>query len=180
MPCCSESVPDYNMDCVCHVTMKLSGLSVPDSNMDCVCHVIIKLSGLSVPDCNMDYVYHVATDVSRLSIPDIHMECGCHMHKIELDIGRFPICQEPCCKRDIQLAYMSSLVLLLGGDVELNPGPRQNVVNDTSETTRECDSNKQSTSSENGVDSRLVMLSACQRSACRMKHLQKELLDLQG
>ena len=37
-----------------------------------------------------------------------------------------------CCKHDIQLAYMSSLVLLLEGDVELNPGPHQNVVNDTS------------------------------------------------
>ena len=183
------SVPDYNMDCVCHVTMKLSGLSVPDCNMDCVCHVIKKLSGLSVPDCNMDYVCHVikklsgssvpdcnmdyvchvATGLSGLSIPDVHMEYGCHMHKMELDIGCVPICQEPCCKRDIQLAYMYSLVLLLGGDVELNPGPRQNVVNDTSETTRECDSNKQSTSSENSVDSKLVMLSACQR-----KRLQNE------
>ena len=116
------SVPDYNMDCVCHVTMKLSGLSVPDCNMDCVCHVIKKLSGLSVPDCNMDYVCHVATDLSGLSIPDVHMEYGYHMHKIELDIGCVSICQEPCCKRDIQLAYMYSLVLLLGGDVELNPG----------------------------------------------------------
>ena len=163
------SVPDYNMDCVCHVTMKLSGLSVPDCNMDCVCHVIMKLLGLSVPDCNMDYVCHVATGLSGLSIPDVHMEYGYHMHKMELDIGCVPICQEPCCKRDIQLAYMYSLVLLLGGDVELNPGPRQNVVNDTSETTRECDSDKQSTSSENGVDSRLVMLSACQR-----KRLQNE------
>ena len=53
--------------------------------------------------------------------------------------------------------------------MELNPGPRQDVVNDTSETTQECDSDKQSTSSENRVDSRLVMLSACQR-----KHLQNE------
>ena len=163
------SVPDYNMDCVCHVTMKLSGLSVPDCNMDCVCHVIMKLSGSSVPDCNMDYVCHVATGLSGLSIPDVHMEYGCHMHKMELDIGCVPICQEPCCKRDIQLAYMYSLVLLLGGDVELNPGPRQNVVNDTSETARECDSDKQSTSSDNGVDSRLVMLSVCQR-----KRLQNE------
>ena len=162
-------IPDLHMDCVCHVAVNLSGLSVPDYNMDCVCHVIKKLSGSSVPDCNMDYVCHVATGLSGLSIPDVHMEYGCHMHKMELDIGCVPICQEPCCKRDIQLAYMYSLVLLLGGDVELNPGPRQNVVNDTSETTRECDSDTQSTSSENGVDSRLVMLSACQR-----KRLQNE------
>ena len=163
------SVPDCNMDCVCHVIKKLSGLSVPDCNMDCVCHVIMKLSGSSVPDCDMDYVCHVATGLSGLSIPDVHMEYGCHMHKMELDIGCVPICLEPCCKRDIQLAYMYSLVLLLGGDVELNPGPRQNVVNDTSETARECDSDKQSTSSDNSVDSRLVMLSACQR-----KRLQNE------
>ena len=53
--------------------------------------------------------------------------------------------------------------------MELNPGPRQNVVHDTSETTRECDSENQSTTSEKSVDSRLNMLSACQR-----KHLQNE------
>ena len=97
------------------------------------------------------------------------MEFGCHMCKIELEIESVPTCQEPCCKHDIQLAYMSSLMLLLGGDVELNPGPCQDVVNDTSETTQECGSEKQSTSTENRVDSRLVMLSACQR-----KHLQNE------
>ena len=127
------SVPDCNMDCVCHVTMKLSGLSVPDCNMDCVCQVIMKLSGLSVPDCNMDCVCHAATDVSGLSILDVHMESdhGYHVNKIKFDIESVPTCQEPCCKRDIQLAYMSSLVLLMGGDVELNPGPRQNVVNTT-------------------------------------------------
>ena len=51
--------------------------------------------------------------------------------------------------------------------MELNPGPRQDVVNDTSETTQKCESEKQSTSSENRVDSRLVMLSACQRNICR-------------
>ena len=102
------------MDCVCHVTKKLSGLSVchvtkklsgssvPDCNMDCVCHVTMKLSGLSVSDCNMDCVCHVATDVSRLSIPDVHMETchGYHVHKIELEIESVPTCQEPCCKRD--------------------------------------------------------------------------------
>ena len=165
------SVPDCNMDCVCHVTNKLSGLSVPDCNMDCVCHVTRKLSGLSVPDCNIDCVCHVATDVSGLSIPNVHMESdhGYHVNKIEFDIESVPTCQEPCFKHDIQVAYMSSLVLLMGGDVELNPGPRQDVVNDTSETTQECDSDKQSTSSENRVDSRLVMLSACQR-----KRLQNE------
>ena len=165
------SVPDCNMDCVCHVTRKLSGLSVPDCNMDCVCHVTRKLSGLSVPDCNIDCVCHAATDVSGLSIPNVHMESdhGYHVNKIEFDIESVPTCQEPCFKHDIQLAYMSSLVLLMGGDVELNPGPRQDVVNDTSETTQECDSDKQSTSSENRVDSRLVMLSACQR-----KRLQNE------
>ena len=159
------SVPDCNMDCACHVTRKLSGLSVPDCNMDCVCHVTRKLSGLSVPDCNIDCVCHVTTDVSGLSIPNVHMESDhdYHVNKIEFDIESVPTCQEPCCKHDIQLAYMSSLVLLMGGDVELNPGPRQDVVNDTSETTQECDSDKQSTSSENRVDSRLVMLSACQR-----------------
>ena len=160
------SVPDCNMDYVCHVTMRMSGLSEPDCNMDYVCHVQMRLSGLSVPDCNMDYVCHVTMRMSGLSIPNVHMEYGYHVYKIELDIGSVPICQEPCCKRDIQLAYMSSLVLLLGGDVELNPGPRQNV---TSETTRECDSNKQSTNTDESVDSRLVMLSACQR-----KRLQNE------
>ena len=162
------SVPDCNMDYVCHVTMRMSGLSEPDCNMDYVCHVQMRLSGLSVPDCNMDYVCHVATDVSGLSIPNVHMEYGYHVYKIELDIGSVSICQEPCCKNDIQLAYMSGLVLLLGGDVELNPGPRQDVVNDTSKTTQECDSDKQS-NSENCLDSRLVMLSACQR-----KRLQNE------
>ena len=100
------SVPDCNMDYVCHVPMKLSGMSVPDCNMDCVYHVIMKLSGSSVPDCNMDYVCHVATDLSGLSIPNVHMEYGCHMHKIELDIGRFPICQEPCCKHDIHGSHV--------------------------------------------------------------------------
>ena len=162
------SVPDCNMDYVCHVPMRLSGLSEPDCNMDYVCHVPMRLSGLSVPDCNMEYVCHVATDVSGLSVPNVHMEYGYHVYKIELDIGSVPICQEPCCKHDIQLAYMSNLVLLLGGDVELNPGPRQNVVNDTSETNGECDSNKQS-NSENCVNLRLVMLSACQG-----KRLQNE------
>ena len=90
------------------------------------------------------------------------------MHGIDLEMESVPICQEQCCKRDIQLAYMSKLVLLLGGDVELYPGPRQNVVNDTTETTQECESNKQS-SSEDCVDSTSVMLSACQR-----KRLQNE------
>ena len=146
----------------------LSGLGIPDLHMDYVCHVAVNLSGLSVPDCNMDNMYHVTMRRSGLSIPNVHMEYGYHVYTIELDIGSVPICQEPCCKRDIQLAYMSSLVLLLGGDVELNPGPRQNVVNDTSETTRECDSDKQS-NSESCLDSRLVMLSACQR-----KRLQNE------
>ena len=114
---------------------------------------------------------HAATDVSGLSIPDVHMESdhGYHVNKIEFHFESVPTCQEPCCKRDLQLAYVSSLVLLMGGDVELNPGPRQDVVNDTSETTQKCDSDKQSTSSENRVDSRLVMLSACQR-----KRLQNE------
>ena len=41
-----------------------------------------------------------------------------------------------------------------GGDMELNPGPRQNVANVTSEATQGCDYNNQSTSSENSVDSR--------------------------
>ena len=91
------------------------------------------------------------------------MEFGCHMCKIILEIESVPNSQEQCCKQDIELAYMTSLVLLLGRDMELNPGPRLNVVNDTSEITRECDSEKQSTNSENCVDSRLVMLSACQR-----------------
>ena len=168
------SVPDCNMDCVCHVATDVSGLSVPDYHMDCVYHVTIKLSGLSVPDCNMDCVCHAATDVSGLSIPDVHMESdhGYHVNKIEFcshgELKSVPTCQEPCCKRDIQLAYMSSLVLLMGGDMELNPGPRQNVVN-TTETTRECDSENQSTTSEKNKDSRLHMLSACQR-----KRLQNE------
>ena len=126
-----------------------------------MCHVRMDLLGLSVPDC-------------------IDMEYGCHMHKIELEIKSVHTCQERCCKRNIQLAYMSSLVLLLGGDVELNTRPRQNVVNDTSETTWECDSKNQPTTSENSVDYRLEMLSACQRSACRMKHLQNECLNWQG
>ena len=178
MPCDKEivrlSVPDCNMDSVCHVIMKLSGLSVPDCNMDCVCHVTNKLSGLSVPDCNMDCVCHAATDVSGLSIPDVHIQSdhGYHVNKIEFcshgELKSVPTCQEPCCKCDIQLAYMSSLVLLMGGDVELNPGPRQNVVN-TTETTQGCDSENQSTTSEKSVDSRLHMLSACQR-----KRLQNE------
>ena len=168
------SVPDCNMDCVCHVTMKLSGLSVPDCNMDCVCHVTMKLSGLSVPDCNMDCVCHAATDVSGLSIPDVHIQSdhGYHVNKIEFcshgELKSVSICQEQCCKRDIQLAYMFSLVLLMGGDVELNPGPRQNVVN-TTETTQGCDSENQSTTNEKSVHSRLHMLSACQR-----KRLQNE------
>ena len=105
---------------------------------------------------------------SSSDFPSEWNELACVV-KIELEIESVPTCQEPCCKHDIQLAYMSSLMLLLGGDVELNPGPRQDVVNDTSETTQECESEKQSTSSENRVDSRLVMLSACQR-----KHLQNE------
>ena len=110
------------MDYVCHVAMRLSGLSVPDRNMDYVCHAAMRLSGLSVPDRNMDYVCHVAIRLSGLSIPNVHMEFGCHMCKILLEIESVPNCQEQCCKHDIQLAYMSSLVLLLGGDVELNPG----------------------------------------------------------
>ena len=168
------SIPDLHMDCVCHVAVNLSGLSVPDCNMDCVCHVTMKLSGLSVPDCNMDCVCHAATDVSGLSILDVHIQSdhGYHVNKIEFcshgELKSVPTCQEQCCKRDIQLAYMSSLVLLMGGDVELNPGPRQNVVN-TTETTQGCDSENQSTTSEKSVDSRLHMLSACQR-----KRLQNE------
>ena len=126
------SVPDCNMDYVCHVEMKLSGLSVPDRNMEYVCHVAMRLLGLSVPNRNMDYVCHVTTGVSGLSISDVHMEYGCHMCKIELEIESVPTCQKPCCKHVVLLAYMSSLMLLLGGDVELNPGPRQDVVNDTS------------------------------------------------
>ena len=51
----------------------------------------------------------------------------------------------------------------------MNPGPRQTVINNTTETTRECDSKSQCTTSEKSVDSRLDMLSACQR-----KHLQNE------
>ena len=104
------------MDCACHVTMKLSGLSVPDCNMDCVCHVTMKLSGLSIPDCNMDCVCHAATDVSGLSILNVHMESdhGYHVNKIEFcshgELKSVPTCQEPCCKRDIQLAYMSSII----------------------------------------------------------------------
>ena len=163
------SVPNRNMAYVCHVAMRLLGLSVPNCNMDYVCHVAMRFLGLSVPNRNMDYVCHVTTGVSGLSISDVHMEYGCHMCKIELEIESVPSCQEPCCKHDIQLAYMSSLMLLLGGDVELNPGQRQDVVNDTFETTQECESEKQSTSNENRVDSRLVMLSACQR-----KRLQNE------
>ena len=69
----------------------------------------------------------------------------------------------PSVKRDIHLADMSILLLLLGGDVELNPVPHQDVVNETSESTQECNPEKQSTSGEKSVDSRLVMLSACQR-----------------
>ena len=134
------SVPDCNMDCVRHVTMKWSELSVPDCNMDCVCHVTMKLSEVSVSDCNLDCVCHVATDVSGLSIPNVHMESDhvYHVNKIEFDIESVPTYQEPWCKCAIQLAYMSSLVLDLG-DVELNQGPRQNVVN-TKETTQECES----------------------------------------
>ena len=45
----------------------------------------------------------------------------------------------------------------------------QDVVNDTSETTQECNPEKQSTNGEKSVDSRLVMLSTCQR-----KRLQNE------
>ena len=170
------SVPDCNMDYVCHVPMRMSGLSEPDCNMDYVCHVQMRLSGLSVTDCNMDYVCHVtmkllslsvpdciidyymchvASDVSGLSIIDVSMEYVCHKHKIKMEIESVPTCQERCCKHDIKLAYMFSLVLLLGGDVELNPGPRHNVIDDASEKTRECDSERQSTSS---VHSRLVML----------------------
>ena len=130
------SIPDLHMDYVSHVAMRLSGLSVPDWNMDYVCHVAMRLSGLSVPDWNMYYVYHVQINLPGLSIPECNIEYGCHVHKIELENESVPTCQERCCKRDIQLAYMSSSVLLLGGDVELNPEPRQNVVNDTSETTR--------------------------------------------
>ena len=122
------SIPNCNMDYVCHVAMRLLRLSVPNRNMDYVCHVAMRLLGLSVPNHNMDYVCHVTTDVSGLSISDVHMEYGCHMCKIELEIDSVPTFQEPCCKHDIQLAYMSSLILLLGGDVELNPGPHQDVV----------------------------------------------------
>ena len=67
------------------------------------------------------------------------------------------------------MAYMSSLVLLLGGDVEVNPGLHQTVMNNTTETTRECDSESQCTTIEKSVDSRLDILSACQR-----KNLQNE------
>ena len=89
--------------------MRLSGLRVPDCNMDYVCHVIMSLSGLSVPDYHMDYVCHVATDVSGLSIPDVHVKYGCHIHKIKLEIETIPTCQKPCCKCNIQLAYMCIL-----------------------------------------------------------------------
>ena len=51
----------------------------------------------------------------------------------------------------------------------MNPGPRQTVVDNATETTRECDFESQCTTSEKSVDSRLDMLSACQR-----KHLQNE------
>ena len=127
----------------------LSGLSIPDLLMDYVCHVAVNLSGLSIPDLPMDYVCHVTVNQSGLSIPDLVMDYMCH--------GVMP-----SVKHDIHLADMSILLLILG-DVELNPGPRQDVVNDTSETTQECNPERQSTNGEKSIDSRLVMLSACQR-----------------
>ena len=61
-----------------------------------------EIVGLSVPDYDMAYVFHVVTDVSGLIIPDIYME------KIELETESI---LTGCCKHDIQLAYMFSLVL---------------------------------------------------------------------
>ena len=43
-----------------------------------------------------------------------NLDHGYHVREIEFEIESVPTCQEPCCKRDIQLAYMSSLVLLIG------------------------------------------------------------------
>ena len=150
------SIPDLLMDYVCHVAVNQSGLSIPDLLMDYVCHVAVNQSGLSIPDLVMDCVCYVPLILSRSSVPNCNMDYVCH--------GVMP-----SVKRDIHLADMSILLLLLGGDVELNPGPRQDVVNDTSETTQECNPERQSTNGEKRVDSRLVMLSACQR-----KRLQNE------
>ena len=170
------SIPDLLMDYVCHVAVNMSGLSIPDLLMDYVCHVAVNQSGLSIPDLLMDYVCHVAVNQSGLSIPDLVMDCVCHV-PLNLSRSSVPNCNMdyvchgvmPSVRRDIHLADMSILLLLLGGDVELNSGPRQDVVNDTSETTQECNPERQSTNGEKSVDSRLVMLSACQR-----KHLQNE------
>ena len=96
------SIPDLLMDYVCHVAVNPSGLSIPDLLMDYVCHVAVNLSGLSKPDQVMDCVCHVPLNLSRSSVPNCNMDYVCH--------GVMP-----SAKRDIHLADMSTLLLLLGG-----------------------------------------------------------------
>ena len=116
------SIPDLLMDYVCHVAVNPSGLSIPDLLMDYVCHVAVNPSGLSIPDLLMDYVCHVAVNLSGLSKPDQVMDCVCHV-PLNLSRSSVPNCNMdyvchgvmPSAKRDIHLADMSTLLLLLGG-----------------------------------------------------------------
>ena len=76
------------------------------------------------------------------------------------------------CKGNFRLARALSILLLLGGDVELNPGPRQNEIHDelsmpTSAINPVMDQTgiegQEYMDSEVKECSTLAMLSACQR-----------------
>ena len=62
-----------------HVPMKLSGSSVPDCNLDYVCHVATDVSGLSTPDVHMEYGCHMhKIELDIGSVPICQEPCCKH------------------------------------------------------------------------------------------------------
>ena len=91
------------------------------------------------------------------------------------------LCRRRYCKGNFRLARSLSILLLLGGDVELNPGPRQNEIHDeltmpTSAVNPVMD--------QTGIDSQEYMDSAIKKcsilamlSACQRKRLDAETVE---
>ena len=91
------------------------------------------------------------------------------------------LCRKCYCKGNFRLARALGILLLLGGDVELNPGPRQNEIHDeltmpTSAVNPVMD--------QTGIDSQEYMDSAIKKcstlamlSACQRKRLDAETVE---
>ena len=93
------------------------------------------------------------------------------------------------CKGNFCLARALSILLLLGGDVELNPGPRQNEINDelsmpTSAVNPVMDQTgiegQGYMDSEVKKCSTLAMLSACQRKRLDAKTVEEHLMIIKN